>query len=148
MISKKLDISHSILGVCKTSTSIIRQVECKTIASVIFQHLLMFQYYQDCNHFDKSIQSLWVPPKGNMKKKKHLKHQFLVEWDDKSGKGLLQKWELGKKTENCSSCIDAKCGKTEKDGILCIYGFVKQFMIQEFGENVQIPVEVVFYIWI
>ena len=66
----------------------------------------MYQYYQDWKNYDKSIRSLWVPPKGNMKRKKHLNCQFLADWDDKSGKGLIQKWKLRREKESIMQSIN------------------------------------------
>ena len=104
----------------------------------------MFQYYQKWKKFDKSIQSLWVPPDEKKLKKSYLEYRFLAEWDEKSGRGLIQDWKWDEEKETCPSCEDSRCGNTTKEGILCKYKFVKLFLIEECGENVEIQEEVVF----
>lgn len=142
MISGYILYSHCILDIGEISLQISRREECKTIALVIFRHLQMFQYYHNWKKFDTSIKSLWLPPDEKKLKKKHLDYRFLDEWDNRSGKGLIQNWKLGEMKENCSSCGDTKCGTSHKWGILCKYGFIKQFMFDEFGENMNIQDEV------
>ena len=104
----------------------------------------MFQYYHKWKKFDKSIQSLWVPPDEEKLKKSYLEYHFLAEWDEKSGRGLIQDWKWDEEKESCSSCEDSRCGRTIKEGILCKYKFVKLLITHECGKNVEIQDEVVF----
>ena len=133
---------HLILDICKLSGQISQRDCCKTSAIVIFRHLIMFQYYHKWKKFDKSIKSLWVPPDEKKLKKGYLDYHFLAEWDEKSGKGLIQDWKWDEEKENCFSCDDFRCGRTTTEGILCRYKFVKLFLIHECGENVEIHNEV------
>ena len=114
----------------------------KTSAIVMFRHLNMFQYYHKWKKFDKSFKSLWMPPDEKKLNKEALEYRFLEEWDEKSGKGLIQNWRFDDEKESCTSCQDVKCGKKTKNGILCKYGFVNLFVKEEFGEHVEIKFEV------
>ena len=132
----------SIIDICKLSGQISQRDCCKTSAIVIFRHLIMFQYYHKWKKFDKSIKSLWVPPDEKKLKKEYLEYNFLAEWDEKSGKGLIQDWKWNEENESCPSCANLRCGRTTTGGMLCKYRFVKLFIIHESGLTIEIQDEV------